>query len=450
MTAGRLTTNLVAVALASAVLLVYAFSQLLAGALFDRSYPLEVTLPESGGLLAGQEVTVSGRVVGVVRDVRLEGTGVVATLGINEGEQVPVGAQVVVLRRSPVGEQAIDFRPAGMPTAFHQAGDVVDGSQAVTPVAVQRLLSLADEVFEPIDEDSAAALVSTLADAVRGRRDDLRAIITDSARFSEAVADNGQDYDRLFAESRVVSASLARSRETLARSIGEMADAAQVLSDMRGEFEGLLAEAPPALVQVAGLVDRSQANLSCTITHLAELNQFASRPDVMADAEQALRVNQFFFSGFDIIAPRDPSGNPWSRIQFMLPQQPPPTSYLPAKRPIPEILPGGACASPFGQGAPSATQPGYFRTVPDASIVRPADDRTEPVRSTGAPLATATSTTGSTTTGAPAGEPTAAAARGALPATGAAGLGLAGGLLLLGAAGSMLRRRAPDPDEPGR
>ena len=47
---------------------------------------------------------------------------------------------------------------------------------------------------------------------------------------------------------------------------------------------------------------------------------------------------------------------------------------------IPDILPGGACESPFGPGAPAAHQADYSKRVPDAEVVRPANDRAEPVR----------------------------------------------------------------------
>jgi virulence factor Mce-like protein len=429
MTRGKLTINLVAVAAASAVLLVYAFTQLLAGAMFDRSYPLFVRLPESGGLLAEQEVSVAGRVVGRVRDVRLEGAGVVAELAINQGQQVPVGSQVVVLRRSPVGEQALDFRPRGSADEFHDAGDEIDATEdGITPVAVQRLLSLADEVLAGIDTQNAAAVVSELARTAEGRSESLRRLIIDSARFSTTIADNGADYDRLFREGRRVSGVLAEHRQTLARSIGEMADAAAVLSDMRTEFEGLLEEAPGTLDQITGMVDRSQANLSCVVTDIAALNAYMARPEQQENAAGALNVNQWFFVGFDILSPYDPFGAPWNRIEFMLPQEPPALSYLPAKRPIPDILPGGACSSPFGNGAPSATQAGFAQRVPEARVVRPEDDRTDPVRIAGAPLGAGPCGGGST------GRAVSTSDARGLPATGGAGMLLVAGLALAAAA----------------
>jgi hypothetical protein len=53
---------------------------------------------------------------------------------------------------------------------------------------------------------------------------------------------------------------------------------------------------------------------------------------------------------------------------------------MPEKRPIPATLPGGACASPFGEGAPAAVQDDFELTVPEGRVVPPEDNRVEPVR----------------------------------------------------------------------
>lgn len=428
----RTMTNLIAVGLVSAVLIIYALAQLLTGALLDDSYPLTVQVPETGGLIPQQEVTLSGVPVGLVESFELEGEHVNVLLSIDEGRQIPRDVDVVILRRSAVGEQAIDFRPReGTGDDFYAAGDVVEPASVVTPVEVQRLLTLADEVFAPVDPENAGKLVGELADIVRGRRDDIRSIISDSAEFSADIADNGEDYDKLFREGRKVSASLAENRESLARSLGDMADAAAVLSDMRSDFEGLLADAPPVLNDVTTIFDRANPNLSCIITDVADINEYMARDRQMHNLEETLRYNQWFWVGFDIGSPYDAEGRVWNRLQFIPPQEPPARSYLPEKRAIPDILPGGACESPFGPGAGSATERNYSKRVPDAKIVRPANDRREPARPIGSD--TTSDEVSATTTNV-------AALRAGATASGAADSFVIG-LLLSGAAAPAARRR---------
>lgn len=447
MKGSRTAVNLAAVAIASAVLLLFAATRLVAAAVLDNTYPLYVSLPEAGGLLADKEVTYRGVSVGEIDDVELEGGGVRVTMGIDDGVAIPREVDIVVLRQSAVGEQALDLRPPSRvtdATVFYGEGDTVVPGTVVLPTKPQDLLEIADEVFGPIDVDNAATLVAELADAVRGRRDDVRAILADSATFSEAVADNGANYDRLFAASRLVNASLAENRAILGQVITDLADAAALLGDLRGDLEGLLATGPPTLSTTTSLLQRGQANLSCNLDLLADLNTYVAQPQVLEDASEALRLNRLFAEAFNSVAPRDPFGSAWQRIEFVLHPEPLPTSYLPEKRPIPAVLPGGACSSPFGAGAGAAFQANHTLAVPEAVIIPPDDARIEPVLLPG--VIPVTGTGGATTGigGSGTGSGSGAVASGmvpsvALPATGGGTPTLLALLLL---ATALLLRRA--------
>lgn len=380
----RTLVNAVAVAVAAAALLAYAAAQLVAGAVLDDRYTLYAELPRGGGLLPDKEVTYNGHGIGQVADMELVGEVVRLRLAIDAGVRLPRDVDVVVQRSSAIGEQVLDVRPRGEvteATAFYAAGDTLAITELRLPPEVQRLLALADRVFEPIDEDAAGVVVAELADALRGRGDDLRAILRDSANLSEQVADAGADFDRFFASGRVVNRVLAEQRETIAGLIVDVADATTVLSDMRAEFEGVLAAAPPTLALAGDLVERSQPNLSCVVRDLANLNAYVARPDVLRDTAEALRLNRLFFDGFDTLTTTDPWGGHWQRLKLEVRDEGTGEHYTP-KRPTPPILPGGACTSPFGEGAPAATEPGHVPLVTDTSVVPPADPRAEPVRRT--------------------------------------------------------------------
>lgn len=385
----RTLVNLVAVAAAAAALLVYASAQLLAGAVLDDRYELYAHLPRGGGLLPDKEVTYNGHGIGQVAEMALDGDGVRVRMLIDGGVRVPRDVDVVVQRSSAIGEQALDLRPRGAlddATAYYEPGDTVEIGELRLPPEVQRLLALANDVLAPIDEEAAGIVVGELARAVEGRGDDVRAFLRDSASLSADLADAGEDLDRFFSSSRVVNRVLADNRETIAGLIGDITDATTLLTDMRANFEGVLADAPPTLAAVGDLVERSQPNLSCVLRDLADLNAYVAQPAVLHDAAEALRLNRFFFDGFSVLAQTDPWGGHWQRLRFELRDEPGVGQRYEPKRPIPSILPGGACTSPYGEGAPSATEPGHVPLVTEASVVRPEHDRTEPVRrGTGGP-----------------------------------------------------------------
>jgi virulence factor Mce-like protein len=441
--------NLIAVALASAALLLYAATTLLAQAILTTDYELVVELDRADGLLADKEVTYNGVGIGRIDRIQLAEERTRVTMRIDRDVRVPVDHDIVVIRSSPIGEQALDFRPFGEVTdssRFLEPGDVAQPREVVMPPPIQGLLELADEVFEPLDKANTALVVSELADAVRGRRDDIRGLLRDSARFSESIADSGADYDRLFASSRVVNRALAENRDTLARIITESADATTILSDIRTEFEGLLVDAPLAVNQVSDLVEAGQANISCIVDDLGALAAYSAQPRQLENASEALRHNQWFFQAFNVLTARSMFGDPWQRVHVVIEDEPPPQSYLPEKRPIPATLPGGACDSPFGPGAPAAQQAGFELRVPDGRVIAPDDDRAIPFRrGIGLTPAAARAGTPTGTAASPAVTPT-----GPLPATGGALLPLLlGGLLLgVGTATVGYQRRRPRSDEP--
>lgn len=420
----RTRINLIAVGVATALLLSYATFSLLGPVLLNRSYPLYAELPAGAGLQANKEVTYNGTGVGLVQEVTLNGTNVRVRMDIDNGVQIPADVDIVVQRRSAIGEQALDFRPVGAvadTTSYYQAGDTVVARQLVLPPEVQTLFQVANDVLEPIDPANAGAVVAEIADAVRGRSDDIHALLRDSERFSRAIADNGAEYDQLWASSRIVNAELAEHRGTIAGLITEMADATTILRDVRDEFEGLLSTAPPVLTQTANLFERGQSNISCDLRLFANINEFAARPEFLEDASEALRTNRYFFEGFDALTPEDPFGAEWQRVALVFPPgEPPATSYLPEKRPFRAILPGGACTSPFGPGAPAVSQPGWVQRVPEARVELPVDNRQQGVaRPVGAPPASAAAAAAAAS----------APGQGSAAGTAAAGLLVGGGML---------------------
>lgn len=368
----RTLVNLVTVVIASSVLALYALTQLVAGAVLGQGYPLYVPLAEAGGLTENKQVTYRGVGVGTIADVEVDGDGVMVEMEIDADAEIPMGVDVVVLRQSAVGEQALDLRPRvpeGPDTQYYQPEDVIEPLSVVLPTKPEDLLVLADDVFGSVDTDNAATLVSELADVVRGRGQDVQSILNDSAVLSESVGDNGPSYDRLFAASRSVNAALAESREDLAAIITDLANGTELIGEIRSDVDALLDTAPPTLAQVTSILERGDANLACVVRDVANLNEYVADEPNLENMAEALRTNQWFFEAFRIIGPFSVVQNePWLRVQFILEPAPVPLRYVPS-RPIPDTLPGGPCVSVFGPGAAGAAQPNHQLAVPEGRIV---------------------------------------------------------------------------------
>lgn len=101
--------------LALAMTLVVATGYLLVGALrvnpARSTYQITIALPDSGGLLANQDVSVRGVPVGRIESLRVSGTGVDAVANISSTVKIPAASTVRVSGLSAAGEQYIDFEP---------------------------------------------------------------------------------------------------------------------------------------------------------------------------------------------------------------------------------------------------------------------------------------------------------------------------------------------------
>lgn len=378
----RLGTNLLWLVVFTVLVVIGAFLTFVSGIVFSDKYPVSVTMPEAGGILPGMEVTVLGRSVGLVDDVTVVQEGVVLDLSIDESQQVPRDATVQVIRRSPIGEQAVDFQPQDTPWEPAEAGARIVPAQAIVPAKVPFLLEEAKDLFAAIDVDDTATVVHEFAQALDGRGERLRQLNQDSLDLNRTLVDAIPDFERLLDSSERILATLSDHREDLADFITNSADLSEVLADERPRFERLLDVATPALDRADALIRNSRANLSCAISDLTDVNRMLNGPSTavptmdhqyaskLDELEQGLARNRWFFRwGFDLLTPFDPqTGANWAQIMLDVDGEQGGQPY-PEKRPTPATRPGAACeTAAFGTGVNAVGAPGrpQDRTRPDS------------------------------------------------------------------------------------
>jgi ABC-type transporter Mla subunit MlaD len=67
----RVSANIITVVVVSVMVVIGAFLTYISGVVFDDSYEVQVPMPDAGGVLPGQEVTLLGQAVGVVDEVEV-------------------------------------------------------------------------------------------------------------------------------------------------------------------------------------------------------------------------------------------------------------------------------------------------------------------------------------------------------------------------------------------
>lgn len=351
----RVAANLVWLVIFSVAVIVGAFVTYASGVVFDDSYRVSVEMPEAGGVLPGQEVTVLGQAVGVVEAVEIVPAGVELTLRIRPDQRVPADPEVTVLRRSPIGEQAVDLAPPGPAWVAAEAGATLEPTARHVPASVPVLLDQTAELFRAIDPDDLSTLVSELAVALDGRGQTLKDLNADSLELNRTLVDGIPAFERMITSSAVVLETLATHREDLADSITNAADLTELFAAERGRIEQLLEHGTPMLTEADTFVRAERANLSCLVGDLQALNDMMTGPSTwdgsergryaskLDEFEQLLRLNRYFFDqGFWVITQPDPTtGGLWQRINFV--SDPAGGQPYAERRPTPATRPGAAC-----------------------------------------------------------------------------------------------------------
>jgi virulence factor Mce-like protein len=142
-------------ALGLALTLLVASTYLLLGALrtnpLSSTYRIAIALPESGGLLPNQDVTLRGVPIGRVTRLDITPSGVSAVADIDSAARIPASSAVHVSGLSPAGEQYIDFDADSEAGPYLHNGSAITEGKATVPVPLSQLLADADGTLAQVD-----------------------------------------------------------------------------------------------------------------------------------------------------------------------------------------------------------------------------------------------------------------------------------------------------------
>ncbi|MDX1657596.1 MAG: MlaD family protein [Nitriliruptorales bacterium] len=381
----RIAANAVWVLIFSVVVVLGAFLTFASGVVFDDKYPITVPMPEAGGVLPGQEVTVMGRAVGIVEDVELTDDGVDIVLAINDRFPVPENARVRVLRRSPIGEQSVNFEPLDEEWTPAEKGARIVPAEAITPAEVPFLLEETVDLFRAMELEDVTTVFAELGDALRGRGQLLKDLNRDSLDLNRTLVAGIPDFERVIESSDAILTELRDHRQALAESFTNAADLTEELAEQRPTMETLLDTGTTFLREFDAFIDDDQSNFHCLMADFTDVNEMLLGPTTatgaparfyetkLDEAEMALEKHRFFFQeGYAIISQPDLSihgdgmgtGADWIRVLMLPPQETMGEAYE-ERVPTPATKPGAACVTnEWGVGVNAVRQPDHQPPAP--------------------------------------------------------------------------------------
>jgi phospholipid/cholesterol/gamma-HCH transport system substrate-binding protein len=236
-------------------------------------HTLTVELPDTGELYPEALVTLRGIPVGEVTDIDLTDTGAAATLSVDDAAVIPRGSQVTVRSASAIGEQYLNFDPAGLVGPAWSPGDVVPVTQVLLPTPDNDLLRDANALLASLPKKDLGTAVKELGDAFGGRATDLRWLLNSSGALLDTATANIGPTRRLIGDLGPVLHTQRDLSPRLRSITGNLAIVTDQLRRSDPDLRGTLEKTGPALGALDGLVHRLQPTLPLLLSDLTSVGQ---------------------------------------------------------------------------------------------------------------------------------------------------------------------------------
>lgn len=275
MTRGGIKARLVAFAVLSAVGIVYiAASYLgLVDRVLGRGVTVEATLPTSGGLFEGSEVTYRGVKIGKVSKMTATEEGVTVQLKLNDGTELPVDSPMFVHNLSAVGEQYLDFEPPDDDGPYAENGTVLEGSMESLPVDEADLLVELDAFVNSVDKENLQILIRELGAMFEGTGKSLEVLLDSGGQFVDEASANTDSTIRLLETGLTVLRTQRDEGENIksfSRDLRLLTDALrQSDPDLRATLQGT----PGAARELQALLEDLEPTLPVLLGNAISVNQ---------------------------------------------------------------------------------------------------------------------------------------------------------------------------------
>lgn len=327
MTAG-IRARLIAFVVLSAVGIVYVAGNYLGlvDRILGRGITVHATLPDSGGLFVGSEVTYRGAKVGKVSDMRVIPDGLLVDMKLEDGTRVPQDSPVFVNNLSAVGEQYIDFVPEDGKGPFAQEGFTFHGDEDSLPVGEDEVLVKLDAFVNSVDKENLSAVIKELGDLFNDTGRPLQKLIDGGSEFVEVASAHTEETIKLLDQGLKVLRTQQGQSENIKAFSRDLSALTGVLKRSDSNLRTILEMTPEAATQIDGLLQDLEPTIPVLLANMITTSQVAVNH---LDGIEQLLVS------FPLAVASGFTGTPgdgWGHVNIQLAQSPGPCrgeGYMP-------------------------------------------------------------------------------------------------------------------------
>jgi phospholipid/cholesterol/gamma-HCH transport system substrate-binding protein len=238
-----------------------------------RGLTVHATLPTSGGLYVGSEVTYRGVKIGKVSTMHATADGVTLDLALQDGTKLPEDAPMYVHNLSAVGEQYLDFEPADDKPPYAKDGDTLHGSQASLPVDEGDLLTELNSFVDSVDKKNLQTVVRELGTMFHGTGKPLQTLLDNGSTFIDQASQHTVATRALLDDAGTVLRTQEGQRENIRLFSHDLAQITQSLKESDPDLRTTLAETPGTAKEVDKLLTELEPTLPVLLADSVSVGQ---------------------------------------------------------------------------------------------------------------------------------------------------------------------------------
>lgn len=271
-------SRLIAFVILSAVGIVYIAGSYLGivDKVLGRGISLHATLPNSGGLFVGSEVTYRGVKVGQVSGMDVIPSGVRLTLAVKDGTRIPDGSPFFVHNLSAVGEQYLDFEPSTRNGPFAGPSYTFRGTAASLPEATDDLLVKINSMVGSLNQADLQTVTSELGTMFRGTASPLQQMVDAGSKLVAGAKANQAATIGLIETGKTVLTTQQTNAGNIRSAVKNLADLTGTLAGSDQDLRTILQGGTPAVQEINSLLSGLAPTLPAFIGNLVTVNQVAT------------------------------------------------------------------------------------------------------------------------------------------------------------------------------
>jgi len=238
-----------------------------------RGITVHATLPSSGGLFEGSEVTYRGVKVGKVSKMKPTAEGIVLDLALEDGTQLPKDSPMYVHNLSAVGEQYLDFEPPDDKGPYVEAGGTLHGTAESMPVDEGDLLVELDQFVDSVDKDNLETVVRELGTMFNDTGGPLQRLLDNGSAFVRQASDHTDETIALLDQGKKVLDTQQKEGDNIRALSSDLHALTDALAESDGDLEKVLDGTPGTARELDALLKDLEPTLPVLLGSAVGVNQ---------------------------------------------------------------------------------------------------------------------------------------------------------------------------------